>query len=117
MGDPIDWVEIRHLQAAYGDAVTRQAWHELHTMFLPDCPIRVDARSGQVIEKVGPQALGAFIAASIERFEFFLFTIQNAVVDVEHVDRASGRVYIRELRQERDGHRWTTAYGLYRDTY
>ena len=30
---------------------------------------------------------------------------------------ATGRLYIRELRQERDGHRWTTAYGLYRDTY
>jgi hypothetical protein len=26
-------------------------------------------------------------------------------------------LYIRELRQERTGHRWTTAFGLYRDSY
>ena len=46
------------------------------------------------------------IASSIERFEFFAFTIQNAVVDVapNGVD-ATGRLYICELRQERDGHR------------
>ena len=31
-------------------------------------------------------------------------------------DGASGRVYICELRHDREG-RWTEAYGLYRDRY
>jgi hypothetical protein len=116
--DALDYLAITRLQAAYGDAVTRQRWEELVPMFLPDCPVRVDLGSGSIVEKVGPVAIGAFIAEAIARFEFFEFTIVNAVVDVNPgVADATGRLYICELRQERDGHRWTTAYGLYRDTY
>ena len=118
MDDALDYLAITRLQANYGDAVTRQAWDELVPMFLPDCPIRLDLRGGTTVEKIGPEAISSMIASAIERFEFFAFTIQNAVVDVatNGVD-ATGRLYICELRQERDGHRWTTAYGLYRDTY
>lgn len=118
MDDAFDHLAITRLQAAYGDAVTRQAWDELVPMFLPDCPIRLDLHTGTLIEKVGPDEIGAMIAASIERFEFFAFTLQNAVVDVAADGRtATGRLYIQELRQERATHRWTTAFGLYRDTY
>ncbi len=118
MDDVADYLAITRLQAAYGDAVTRQAWDELTSMFLPDCPIRLDLHTGEVIEKIGPAAIGALIASSIERFEFFAFTLQNSVIDVG-IDgaTASGRLYIQELRQERATHRWTTALGLYRDTY
>ena len=117
MDDAHDYLAITRLQASYGDAVTRQAWDELVPMFLPDCPVRLDLRD-RTITKIGPAEIGSMIAASIERFEFFAFTIQNAVVDVDPGgESASGRLYIRELRQEREGHRWTTAYGLYRDTY
>jgi len=118
MDDLLDAFAITRLQAAYGDAVTRQAWEEFVPMFLPECPIRLDLGGGSVVEKIGPEAIGSMIASAIERFEFFAFTIQNSVVDVAPggVD-ARGRLYICELRQERDGHRWTTAYGLYRDTY
>jgi hypothetical protein len=113
-----DYIAITRLQAAYGDAVTRQAWDELTPMFLPDCPVRLDLHTGAVIEKIGPQEIGTLIADSIERFEFFAFTLQNTVVDVgETGTTATGRLYIQELRQERDGHRWTTAFGLYRDSY
>jgi hypothetical protein len=116
--DTADYLSIVRLQAAYGDAVTRRAWDELGPMFLPDCPIRLDLRHGSVIEETGPVAIGALIARSIERFEFFAFTVVNTVVDVAPDGAAAtGRLYIRELRQERDGHRWSTAYGLYRDTY
>jgi hypothetical protein len=116
--DAFDYLAITRLQAAYGDAVTRQAWDELVPMFVPDCPVRLDLGDGSVLEKIGPEAIGSFIAESIERFEFFEFTIVNAVVDVQPgAAEASGRLYICELRQERDGHRWTTAYGLYRDAY
>jgi hypothetical protein len=115
--DSADYLAITRLQAAYGDAVTRQAWDELVPMFLPDCPVRLDLRRDTVVERIGPEAIGALIAESIERFEFFAFTICNTVVDIVDGEHARARLYIRELRQERDGHRWTTAYGLYRDTY
>ena len=112
----IDRQEIRELQAAYGDAVTRRAWDELVPMFKPDCPITLDLRDGRTIEHVGPEAIGAFIAQSIERFEYFEFALLNAVVDVDvSRERATGRLYMWELRQQ-DG-RWSNAYGLYRDRY
>jgi hypothetical protein len=112
----LDQLAIRNLQAAYGDAVTRRAWDEFGPMFLPDCPIRIDLRDGRVIEHVGPDALAAFIATSLEQFEFFEFALLNAVVLVQDETTATGRMYMWELRQNM-GHRWTNAYGLYRDQY
>jgi hypothetical protein len=112
----LDQLAIGRLQAAYGDAVTRRAWDELGPMFRPDCPVRLDLRDGTVHEHVGPEAVGAFIAASIERFEFFEFALLNAVIDVEG-DRATGRLYMWELRQDAATHRWSNAFGLYRDRY
>lgn len=113
-----DYIAITRLQAAYGDAVTRRAWAELEPMFLADCPVRLDLHTGEVIEKRGPRAIGELIATSIERFEFFAFTLRNTVVDVAADGRtATSRLYIQELRQERATQRWTTAFGLYRDTY
>lgn len=113
-----DEFAIRRLQAAYGDAVTRHAWDEAARMFEPGCPVRLDLQGGTVREFSGGPEVTAFIAASVERFEFFVFTILNSVVDIDAAgDEATGRLYIQELRQERDGHRWTTAIGLYRDRY
>jgi hypothetical protein len=118
MDDALHYLAITRLQARYGDAVTRRAWDELIPMFTPDCPVRLDLHTGSVIEHVGPAAIGSFIATSIERFDFFAFTIVNSVVDVEADGvRATGRLYIRELRNERATQQWSTAYGLYRDTY
>ena len=114
----VDHVAITRLQARYGDAVSRQAWDELVDLFEPDCPVRLDLRDGTVIAMTGPEEVGSLIASSIERFDFFLFTLLNAVVDLAPEGRrATGRLYIRELRRERDTGRWTTAYGLYRDSY
>jgi hypothetical protein len=116
--EAVDYLAITRLQAAYGDAVTRRAWDELDGMFLPDCPVRLDLRDGSVMERTGPRELGAFIAAALEGFDFFAFTILNAVVEIAPAGgHATGRLYIQELRHERDGRRWTTAHGLYRDTY
>jgi hypothetical protein len=116
--EALDEFAITRLQARYGDVVTRQAWHELVPLFVPDCPIHLDLGSGSVLDKVGAEAIGAFIAEAIARFEFFEFTIVNSVVDVAPGGAsATGRLYICELRQEREGHRWTNAYGLYRDEY
>jgi len=112
----LDQWAIRNLQAAYGDAVTRRAWDEFVPMFVPDCPIRLDLRDGRVIEHVGPRALGAFIATSLEQFEFFEFALLNAVVSVSG-GAATGRVYMWELRQDAITHRWTNAFGVYADEY
>jgi hypothetical protein len=115
--EALDLLAISRLQAAYGDVITRRAWAELVPMFLPDCPIRLDLRGGTVIEQVGPEAIGAFIASSLERFEYFEFALLNAVVDRHGGHDASGRVYMWELRQDASTNRWTNAFGLYEDTY
>ena len=63
-------------------------------------PVRLDLRRGTVIESIGPEAIGALIASSIERFEFFVFTLLNTVVEIRPDGKARERAaYIRELRQ------------------
>jgi hypothetical protein len=114
----VDQLAIARLQAAYGDAVTRRAWAELVPLFLPDCPVRLDLRGGTVLEHTGPEAVAAFIATSIERFEFFEFALLNAVVDLDpDGDTATGRLYLWELRQDAATHRWSNAFGVYQDRY
>lgn len=113
----IGQLAIRNLQAAYGDAVTRRAWGEFVPMFLPDCPIRLDLRDGKVIEYIGPHAIAAFIATSLERFEFFEFALLNAVISIQGDDVATGRLYMWELRQDASAHRWSNAFGVYDDQY
>src|ERR1700687_1084817 len=71
--DTIDHVAITRMQHAYADAVTRRAWAELHSLFLPDATVRVDTVTNPVIELTGPQAVGDFIGSAVERFEFFEF--------------------------------------------
>lgn len=114
--DALAYLAITRLQAAYADVVTRRAWAELDGLFLPDAPVHVDTVTNPVIELVGPQALGRFIDGAIERFEFFEFVPLNTVVDVQG-DTATARLYMVELRQDRDGGRWSNAFGLYQDRY
>lgn len=114
----LDELAITRLQARYGDAVTRRAWAELSDLFEPACPLRLDLHNGTPIEVQGATEIAAFLSRSVERFDLFLFTVLNTVVDVgADGTTAIGRLYIREFRQERDGNRWTTAFGLYRDRY
>ena len=111
------YVAITRLQAAYADVVTRRAWDELEPLFAPGAPISVDTVTWPLLEFAGPTAIGEFISTAIARFEFFEFVILNAVVDVHDADRASGRVYMVEIRQERDSGEWSNAFGLYQDRY
>lgn len=108
-------VAVGRLQAAYGDAVTRRAWDEVRAVFEPDATVEIDTRTRPVFTLVGPEAIADFIETSLEGFAFFEFAILNAVADVDG-DAGSGRVYICELRCDRDGV-WTQAYGLYQDRY
>jgi hypothetical protein len=108
-------VAVQRLQAAYGDAVTRRAWDDVRALFEPDAVVHIDTRTRDPFSLVGAEALVEFIERALEPFAFFEFAILNAVATVDG-DRASGRVYICELRHDRAGE-WTQAFGLYQDRY
>lgn len=118
--ETVRYVAIRRLQNAYADVVTRRAWGELDGLFLPDAAVEVDTRAGEPFRLEGPQAVGEFIGHAISGFEFFEFVILNARVEIAPEpddDRAAGRVYICELRQDAVSGRFSVAYGVYHDRY
>lgn len=118
--ETIDYVAIQRLQSAYADSVTRRAWAELDGLFLPGATVTVDTVTSEPIVLTGGTAVGDFIAAAVERFEFFEMVILNAVVDLAvggDADRAHGRQFTCELRQDQSNGRWTNAFGVYQDEY
>ena len=122
LADALDQVALRRLQARYGDIVTRRAWSELDSIILPDARIELDLRRSEPITLSGPTELAAMIDGAVARFEFFEVALLNAVVDVvddgpRETRTATGRVYMWDLRQDRESGRWTNAFGLYRDHY
>jgi len=120
MPDPtaetVDYVAITRLQAAYADVVNRRAWPEFADQFRPEAPVRIDTVTRPALEVRGPAALGDFIGSAIAHFEFFEFVILNSVVAVDG-DTATGRIFMCELRQDRESGRFTRAFGRYDDTY
>jgi hypothetical protein len=115
--DAIAYLAITRLQATYADVVSRRAWPELEPLFLPDAPVHVDTISRPVIELVGASGVGEFVDGAIAHFEFFEFVPLNTVVKVGLDDTAKGRLYMVELRQERDTGVWSNAFGVYHDDY
>ena len=114
--ETVDYVAITRLQSAYADVVNRRAWPELAGLFLARAPVRVDTVTNPPVDLTGPAALGEFIGGAIARFEFFEFVVLNTTVDIEG-DSAAGRVFMCELRQERDSGRFTRAFGVYHDEF
>lgn len=114
-----DVVAIERLQSAYADVVNRRAWAELGELFLPDAVIRIDTVSRPVIEVVGPEQLGEFIGAAVERFAFFEFVRLNSHLDVDGDAPATarGRLFMCEIRRDVGTLDWSVAYGVYRDRY
>lgn len=115
-----DYVALQRLVSRYGDAVNRRVWGELDELFLPDAPVRVDTVTNPVVDLVGPSAVGEFIGGAIERFEFFEFATLNLRIDLYpegRADSATGRLFMCELRQERDNGRWSNAFGVYHDDF
>jgi hypothetical protein len=43
--ETIDYIALRRLQNRYADVVTRRAWPELATLFLPDAKVVIDRRN------------------------------------------------------------------------
>ncbi len=124
MNDPsqetIDYVGVCRLQAAYADVVNRRAWLELGELFLPDAAVHLDTVTNPPIDLIGPLALGEFIGAAIERFEFFQFVILNTRVITAvggDPDTAHARLFMCELRQESANGHQTNAFGVYHDHY
>jgi len=115
----LDHVNIERVQSAYADIVTRRDWPALADIFLPDATVTVDRRAGEPLTLTGPGELGQFIGTSISVFAFFEFVILNSVIELDDRDptRASGTMYIAELRQDAASGRRTTAFGVYRDDY
>jgi hypothetical protein len=115
--DTADLVAIWRLQATYADTVTRRAWSELAGLFLPAATIEVDTVTATTRRFVGPQDLAGFISGALERFDHFQFVILNTVVDVDSAESARGRVFMCEIRHDPAADEWSTAYGLYQDSY
>jgi len=114
--ETVDYVAITRLQNAYADVVNRRAWAEFAELFAADAPVRVDTVTNPVVATRGPGQIGDFIGGAIERFEFFEFVVLNTRVWIEG-DTARGRVFMCELRQERDSGRFSRAFGVYHDDY
>lgn len=115
--DTKDVVSLWRLQAAYADIVSRRAWPELDTVFLPDTTVEIDTVSASPRSCVGADGLAAFVGPATERFDHFQFVILNTVVDISGPDDATGRIFMCEIRHEIAIDDWTTAYGLYQDRY
>jgi SnoaL-like domain len=118
--DDSDYLGVRRLQDAYADVVTRRAWPELAELFLPEAVVEVDTRTNEPLRFEGPKALGDFIGGAIERFAFFEFVILNSIVHLnvgDDFDRAAARMYMCELRTDRETGEWINAFGVYHDRY
>lgn len=116
--DTIDYIEIRRLQDAYADVVSRRVWHELSELFMPDVVLELDLRDN-TLRFTGPEDIGDFIGRSVSQFEFFQFGILGTRVHLRSHDdpnRATARMYMTELRQTHDGH-WSQIYGVYHDQF
>ncbi len=115
-----DVVAIWRLQSAYADVITRRAWTELADLFLPDTTVHLDTVTRPQRDLVGAEAFGAFVADAIERYDHFAFVILNTVVDVAtggDPDAATGRIFMCEVRHDRESDSWQNAHGVYRDRY
>jgi len=111
---------VRRLQHAYADVINRRAWPELDLLFVPTATVVLNLRAGELLRLTGGPALGEFIGASIEKFEFFEFVILNShVAFPEGADAgtAMSRLFMCEVRQDGGTGRWTTVYGVYHDRY
>lgn len=116
--ETVSWVALQRLLAAYADAVNRRAWGELPELFLPDATIELTPTHREPLTISGPEELGRFIDGAIERFEFFEFVFLNSRIELDlAADRARGRNFMCELRQEKYSGRFNRVFGVYHDEY
>ncbi len=115
LDETVAYVALRRLQNRYADIVTRRAWPELAEIMRPDCVITVDLVD-RAINFDGPTAIGDFIAAQIEQFDFFEFVILNTVMKIDTgAGRATARMYMQEARQSVESGERCDTFGVYHD--
>lgn len=117
-----DVVAIGRLNAAYADVITRRAFAELSDLLLPGCRVHLDLVSAPARELAGPEALAEMLRSAMERFDHFMFVIRNSVVDIDidvdvEASRATGRMFISEIRHDRESDAWEETHGMYEDDY
>jgi hypothetical protein len=118
--DTIDTVALTRLHAAYADTCTRRTWNNFPALFLPDVTVTLDLLNLGTRVIHGPMELGEFIGTSLEQFDFFQFVVLNSHFMLRtdgDPDRATGRIWMSELRQFASNGHWSVIYGLYRDEY
>lgn len=117
MTDTEDLVALQQLHSLYADIINRRAWSELTELFEPDATIRVDTVTRPAVVLNGPGELGTFIGSAVERFEFFEFVVLNCRIGLraDGDNAADSRVFMCEIRRDRDGLDWSVAYGVYQD--
>jgi hypothetical protein len=116
----IDHVAIDRLQRSYADGITRRAWEDVASLFLPGAVVALDLVDRPAHELVGPAEIVGFIAPAVDRFTFFEFVILNSHIELWPAgdrDQATARVFMCELRVPRGQRQRSDAFGLYRDTY
>ena len=112
-----DVVALGRLQSSYADVVNRRDWQRLRDLFRPDATVHIDTVTAPARTLAGPEALGEFIGAAIERFDHFSFVILNTVVELDGTDAARGRIFMCEVRHDTASDAWSVAHGLYEDDY
>lgn len=120
LAEVADHHAIDRLQRAYADVVNRRAWGDLPPLFLPEATIELDLVTSPVRTIAGPEALGQFVGAALEAFSFFEFVILNSHVELltdGDPDRATARMFMRELRLRSGETARSDVFGLYRDHY
>ena len=115
--ETVDRVAIHDLLSSYADVINRRAFGELEDLFRPDCEIVIDTRRGEPMTMVGGVALGEFVSAAIERFDFFQFVILSARLWVDGSDDARGRLYMCEIRHDGATRERSQAFGVYHDQF
>jgi hypothetical protein len=108
---------VQQLLAAYADVINRRAFAELDDLFLADCEVVIDTRRGEPTVVVGGSGVGDFVGPAIARFDFFEFVILSARLWVDGSDAARGRLYMCEIRQERESGERSQAFGVYHDRF
>ena len=115
LDEVVAYIALRRLQSRYADIVTRRAWPELSEIMRPDCVITVDLVD-RAIDFDGPTKIGDFIAAQIEKFDFFEFVILNTVMKIDaEAGQATARMYMQEARQSADSGERCDTFGVYHD--
>lgn len=107
-----DRVQIEALRGEFTDAAMMNDHDRLASLFTADGAIRIPDAG---IEVVGPDQIRALGVQREERAACFVQNTHPGVIELDG-DTASGRTYLSELFQLRNGNSHVN-YGVYRDRY